>query len=224
LVQIFGAAEKLRTRGWEFSMETSYLEIYNETIRDLLNANSGHKLEVKHNSDGTTNVTHLKKVRINSIDQVQRVIDKANGNRACSATNANAQSSRSHSVFSLYLSGTNESTAQESNGILHLIDLAGSERLAHSGATGDRLKETQAINKSLSSLGDVISALARNETHIPYRNSKLTYLLQNSLGGDAKTLMFANVSPAMESASETLCTMRFASKVNACVNATAQRA
>jgi len=222
--QIFGAAEKLRMRGWEFTMDTSYLEIYNETIRDLLNANSGQKLEIKHNSDGTTNVTHLKTVRINSIEQVERVIDKANGNRACSATNANAQSSRSHSVFSLHLSGTNESTAQKSHGILHLIDLAGSERLAHSGATGDRLKETQAINKSLSSLGDVISALARNETHIPYRNSKLTYLLQNSLGGDAKTLMFANVSPAMESASETLCTMRFASKVNACVNATAQRA
>lgn len=221
--QIFASAEKLRMRGWEFIMETSYLEIYNETIRDLLNANSGQKLEIKHNSDGTTNVTHLKKVHINSIDQIYRVIDKANGNRACSATNANAQSSRSHSVFSLHLSGTNESTAQESHGILHLIDLAGSERLAHSGATGDRLKETQAINKSLSSLGDVISALARNETHIPYRNSKLTYLLQNSLGGDAKTLMFANVSPAMESASETLCTMRFASKVNACVNATAQR-
>eukprot|EP00658_Telonema_sp_P-2_P040840 TRINITY_DN29207_c0_g2_i2.p1 TRINITY_DN29207_c0_g2~~TRINITY_DN29207_c0_g2_i2.p1 ORF type:complete len:651 (+),score=236.91 TRINITY_DN29207_c0_g2_i2:579-2531(+) len=220
--QIFSTADKLRLRGWEFRMEASFLEIYNETIRDLL-SNQSSKLEVKHSQDGTTIVTNLKTVELKSVDQVARVIDKADSNRSVSATNANSQSSRSHSVFTLKLNGFNESTAQTSNGVLHLVDLAGSERLAHSGATGDRLKETQSINKSLSSLGDVISALARNESHIPYRNSKLTYLLQNALGGDSKTLMFANVSPAMESAGETLCTMRFASKVNACVNATAQK-
>lgn len=140
-------------------------------------------------------------------------------------------------MFTLRIVGENGVTGEKIDGLLNLIDLAGSERLSQSGSTGDRLKETQAINKSLSSLGDVIAALAAKEAHVPFRNSKLTYLLQNSLGtqsngyycfmcnigGNCKTLMFVNVSPSVGSLQETLCSLRFATKVNACHIGTARR-
>jgi kinesin family protein C1 len=112
-------------------------------------------------------------VDVTSPDEVFTLLAKATQNRAVAATNCNERSSRSHSVFTLKLTGTNSLTQETCYGVLNLIDLAGSERLSVSGATGDRLKETQAINKSLSSLGDVISALANKESHIPYRNSKV---------------------------------------------------
>jgi len=135
----------------------------------------------------------------------------------------NDRSSRSHSVFQLRLVGKNTITGEKCNGLLNLIDLAGSERLQASGSTGDRLTETKNINKSLSCLGDVITALANNDQHIPYRNSKLTFLLQNSLGGNSKTLMFVNISPATSSLSESLSSLRFATKVNACEIGTAKK-
>jgi hypothetical protein len=160
------------------------------------------------------------------------MLKKASQNRATGATNLNERSSRSHSVFTLRLTGNNPSTGERTDGILNLIDLAGSERLSMSGSVGDRLRETQAINKSLSCLGDVIHALVNHKEggHIPYRNSKLTYLLRNSLGklnldwfygflndhfigGNCKTLMFVNVSPLAEHFGESLCSLRFATKV-----------
>lgn len=154
-------------------------------------------------------------VQLDSPSKVKTMLKRANQNRATGATNLNERSSRSHSVFTLQLTGENKKTGERSSGILNLIDLAGSERLSLSGSVGDRLKETQAINKSLSSLGDVIHALVNKKegSHIPYRNSKLTWLLRNSLGGNCKTLMFVNISPLAEHFNETLCSLRFATKV-----------
>ena len=154
---------------------------------------------------------------------VHKLLQVAAKNRSTAATKMNERSSRSHSVFTLKITGINQDTNQKSHGVLNLIDLAGSERLNASGVTGDRLKETQNINKSLSSLGDVISALGSKKGHVPFRNSKLTYLLQNCLGGDGKTLMFVNVAPEATSVQESICSLRFASKVNAVEIGTAKR-
>ncbi|CAM9579409.1 unnamed protein product [Ectocarpus sp. 8 AP-2014] len=128
----------------------------------------------------------------------------------------NERSSRSHSVFTLYLKAVNQTQRSSLKGTLHLVDLAGSERLSRSNATGDRLKETVAINKSLSSLTDVFVSISNKSSHIPFRNSKLTYLLQPALSGDGKTLMMVNLSPTDQSYHESLCSLRFASQVNQC--------
>jgi len=130
----------------------------------------------------------------------------------------NARSSRSHTVFSLRISGEKKSNdrVQEMHGTLHLVDLAGSERLDKSNAVGVQLKEAQAINKSLSALSDVFVALSKKSAHVPYRNSKLTFLLQPCLSGDGKALVIANLAPEASSAHESLCTLRFASMVSSC--------
>ncbi|KAK1436232.1 hypothetical protein QVD17_02011 [Tagetes erecta] len=135
-------------------------------------------------------------------------------NRAVGATALNERSSRSHSVLTVHVRGTDLETNAVLRGNLHLVDLAGSERVDRSEATGDRLREAQHINKSLSALGDVIFALAQKSQHVPYRNSKLTQLLQSSLGGQAKTLMFVQLNPDVESYSETISTLKFAERVS----------
>ncbi|KAJ0798550.1 putative minus-end-directed kinesin ATPase [Helianthus annuus] len=132
----------------------------------------------------------------------------------CGATALNERSSRSHSVLTVHVRGTDLETNAVLRGNLHLVDLAGSERVDRSEATGDRLREAQHINKSLSALGDVIFALAQKSQHVPYRNSKLTQVLQSSLGGQAKTLMFVQLNPDVESFSETISTLKFAERVS----------
>merc|ERR1711953_613692 len=116
----------------------------------------------------------------------------------------------------MYLKGTNRELGTELHGALHLVDLAGSERLAKSGSTGDRLKETQNINRSLSSLADVFLAKAQGHSHIPFRNSKLTHLMEPCLSGHGKTLMAVNIGPEIDNSHETLCSLRFASQVAQC--------
>ncbi|XP_024004376.1 kinesin-like protein KIN-14M isoform X2 [Eutrema salsugineum] len=233
LEQIFRTRQSLRSQGWKYELQVSMLEIYNETIRDLLstskeavradNGVSPQKYAIKHDASGNTHVVELTVVDVRSSREVSFLLDHAARNRSVGKTAMNEQSSRSHFVFTLKISGYNESTEQQVQGVLNLIDLAGSERLSKSGSTGDRLKETQAINKSLSSLGDVIFALAKKEDHVPFRNSKLTYLLQPCLGGDSKTLMFVNITPEPSSTGESLCSLRFAARVNACEIGTAHR-
>ncbi|TMW91891.1 hypothetical protein EJD97_013771 [Solanum chilense] len=228
LEQVFETRQSLQNQGWNYKMQVSMLEIYNETIRDLLSTSNsssfdasrpehvGKQYAIKHDVNGNTHVSDLTIVDVHCYSQVSKLFGLAAESRSVGKTQMNQQSSRSHFVFTLRISGVNESTEQQVQGVLNLIDLAGSERLSKSGATGDRLKETQAINKSLSSLSDVIFALAKKEEHVPFRNSKLTYLLQPCLGGNSKTLMFVNVSPDPPSVGESLCSLRFAARVNAC--------
>ncbi|KAK3236867.1 hypothetical protein CYMTET_53018 [Cymbomonas tetramitiformis] len=215
LGKLFQIAQK-RSGDYDTSISASILEIYNEGVYDLLNS-SGHDkssaMEVRHASGEGTQVLGLTISEVTNVAEVDKLVALGNSNRSTYATNMNEHSSRSHSMLSVYVTSTNRQTGEVSKGKLHLVDLAGSERLSRTGADGDRLKEAQAINKSLSSLGDVISALAVRSQHIPYRNSKLTQVLQDSLGGSAKVLMFVNCSPTIQSSSETLCSLNFAARV-----------
>merc|ERR1719454_1262624 len=150
------------------------------------------------------------------MEQIRNLTARAAKQRAVGATDINSVSSRSHGVFALYLKGVNQKLNTELHGALHLVDLAGSERLDKSGSTGDRLKETQNINRSLSSLTDVFVAKAEGRSHVPFRNSKLTQLMEPCLSGHGKTLMVVNVCPEERDAQETLCSLRFACQVNQC--------
>lgn len=176
---IYEKATALKEKGWTYVMEGSFIEVYNEEIHDLLgNAKEFDKKkhEIKHDEHKKqTTVTGLKTVPLDSADTVSSILAHAASNRSVAATKSNERSSRSHSVFILKMLGKNSTTNETSEGTLNLVDLAGSERLKQSGAEGERMKETQNINKSLSCLGDVIGALGSGKEggHIPYRNSKV---------------------------------------------------
>lgn len=210
--QVLSEAERLTEQGWVYTLEATFVEIYNETLRDLL----GHSasVDIKLDKSGQVHVPGLQRVAICTSSEIDTIMSVATKARAVAKTEMNARSSRSHSIFSLHIVGHNLQQGVEVKGTLNLCDLAGSERLSRSGATGDRLKETQAINKSLSALGDVFQAITTKSKHVPYRNSKLTHLLQPCFSGQGKTLMFVNLAPGVNSHDESLCSLRFASKVN----------
>ena len=182
LSELFRVVEE-RKADWSFEFEVSVLEIYNENLRDLLADNPKLKLDIKHGKDGPY-VPGLSSHPVRSAEEVRDRFRQSQKNRATASTQMNDTSSRSHALLIVTVTGTNLSTGVQSRGKLNLIDLAGSERVAKSGALDDedRFKEATNINKSLSSLGDVIHALGTKQKHIPYRNSKLTHLLQDSLG------------------------------------------
>ncbi|KAK9803631.1 hypothetical protein WJX72_007017 [[Myrmecia] bisecta] len=222
--KILECVAKLQEQGWQYELQASFIEVYNETLRDLLADTKGRDAgritdqnAIKHGAaGGHTIVVGAVREPVESAEGAAGLVKRAAAARAVEATAMNAVSSRSHSVFMLYITGKHEATGACVHGALNLVDLAGSERLNRSEASGQRQKEACSINKSLSSLGDVFQALSAKTPHVPYRNSKLTHLLQPCLGGDGKTLMFVNINPEAASANETLCSLRFAAKVNAC--------
>ena len=181
--QIYNTAQSLEEKGWKYSMEGSFVEVYNENLNDLLGKSEEFdkkKHEIRHDMQKCkTTITDITTVNLDTPTKVESILQRATANRSVAATNANERSSRSHSVFILKLTGENSVTGEKSEGTLNLVDLAGSERLSHSKSTGDRLKETQNINRSLSCLGDVIGALGQGKEggHVPYRNSKVNYCI-----------------------------------------------
>ncbi|KAG4908602.1 hypothetical protein JHK82_057264 [Glycine max] len=216
LEELFRITEE-RHGTMKYELSVSMLEVYNEKIRDLLVENSTQptkKLEIKQAAEGTQEVPGLVEARVYGTEDVWEMLKTGNRVRSVGSTCANELSSRSHCLLRVTVMGENLINGQRTKSHLWLVDLAGSERVGKTEAEGERLKESQFINKSLSALGDVISALASKSSHIPYRqNSKLTHILQSSLGGDCKTLMFVQVSPSSADLGETLCSLNFATRV-----------
>ncbi len=205
----------------KFLVRCSFVEIYNEEIRDLL-GDSTKKLDIKENPKKGTYVRDLTYINIKDSNDIEKCLAKGNKNRHVGQTSMNDQSSRSHSLFTVYLEI--EEKGQDGNGRiksgkLNLVDLAGSERVGKTNATGQTFDEGKKINLSLTALGSVIDALSSNRKYIPYKDSKLTRLLADSLGGNTKTVMFANISPASYNYDETLGTLRYASRAKLIKNA-----
>ncbi|OQR86076.1 kinesin, partial [Thraustotheca clavata] len=211
----------------KYLITVSFLEIYNEVIKDLLNP-SDKVLKIREHPDMGIYVEHLAELVVRDPIDVTRLIEEGNKVRQVAATQMNERSSRSHSCFTIKIGSKRTETLNDitretiMNAKINLVDLAGSERAAKTGATGDRLKEGAAINKSLSALGNVINMLAdkSKKGHVPYRDSKLTRLLQESLGGNSLTVMIAAVSPADYNYDESLGTLQYANRAKSIKNAT----
>ncbi|XP_028767874.1 kinesin-like protein KIN-14F [Neltuma alba] len=206
---------KERLNAIKYDVGVQMIEIYNEQVRDLLVSDgSNRRLDIRNNSQlNGLNVPDACLVPVNCTQDVLDLMRIGQKNRAVGATALNERSSRSHSILTIHVRGRELVSNSILKGCLHLVDLAGSERVDKSEAAGERLKEAQHINRSLSALGDVISALAQKSPHIPYRNSKLTQVLQDSLGGHAKTLMFVHINPEQNALGETISTLKFAERV-----------
>lgn len=221
--------------GTGYKTNVSYLEIYNERVKDLLgnSNNAGHGLRVREHRTLGPYVENLSQHPVNDYNEIQGCIDRGNILRTTASTNMNDTSSRSHAIFTITFVQAvfMDDMPSETVSKIHLVDLAGSERANATGATGERLKEGAHINKSLVTLGSVISALAEQSTtqpanmkamkkmaYIPYRDSVLTWLLKDSLGGNSKTIMIAAISPADCNYGETLSTLRYANRAKNIIN------
>lgn len=201
-------SKELAKDGFQIEYTLRYLEIYNEAINDLV---GGGTASIVHNAE-RVRIKDCKEVVMDDLSEMRGLLRDLRTKRKTGKTECNAQSSRSHLVVMLDIRMVSERETRA--GTLVLVDLAGSERLADSKAENERLKETQNINRSLSMLGNVFMALRRNDKHIPFRDSKLTHLMQEYLSGQSRTALIVNIDP--DSPSESICSLRFASKVAEC--------
>jgi kinesin family protein 3/17 len=211
---VFEEIEKMNAS--QFLVRVAYLEIYNEEVRDLLSKNPKNKLDLHEKPDSGVYVKDLSSFVVKTPQEIKNVMKCGTKNRAVGTTNMNKHSSRSHALFQVTVETQDigmDGKPHIKVGKMNMVDLAGSERLAKTGATGTRAKEATKINLSLSTLCHVISALTdAKSNYIPYRDSKLTRLLQDSLGGNTKTIMVSNIGPAEYNYDETINTLRYASR------------
>lgn len=200
-----------------FEMSISIFEIYCDQIRDLLISNSAPLSIRQEKRDGRVHnyIDGISQRVVGSVDDVQNTILIANDNRSTASTNMNEYSSRSHLIMTVDVCTIDKLSNKRTQASLHMIDLAGSERVGRSGVQGQALKEAQFINQSLAALGNTLSALGRKDNHVPYRDSKLTHALADALGGNSKVLMFCNVSPSSDNVQETLSSLAFATRARA---------
>ncbi|XP_037834484.1 kinesin-like protein KIN-14E [Kryptolebias marmoratus] len=226
---IFDIMQENSTK-FDFKVSAYMLELYNDRLQDLLVSQAGEahaqtqpsgparRVEIKRNRKGVVFAQGAETKEASSGQELYALFQQACANRHISATKMNVESSRSHLIVGIMVESKNLTNGSVSTGKLSLVDLAGSERAAKTGAKDHQLKEANSINKSLSALGDVISALSAKLPHVPYRNSKLTQVMQDSLGGNAKTLMIVNISPSECNLDETLTSLIYATRVKAITN------
>ncbi|CAD5122523.1 DgyrCDS10943 [Dimorphilus gyrociliatus] len=218
--RIFNLIEENSSK-FTFAVAAYMLELYNDKLIDLF-AKPSHadddKLEIKRDKKGMVFVQGAEVKSAHNSKELMGLFELGSKNRHVASTKMNSESSRSHLVIGIMIESRNKSTGQVLKGKLSLVDLAGSERAAKTGAGAEQLKEAMSINKSLSALGDVISALSSEQSFIPYRNNKLTMLMQDSLGGNSKTLMFVNISPADYNADESVVSLTYAARVKLITN------
>lgn len=236
--EMFVGSEEVKEQvSFSFTLQVGMLEIYNDEVYDLLatagasmqqkkdqamTAGGKSSLEIRRDKDGRVEVPNLTKENVTGIQEVMALLKRGNSNRATATTEMNEHSSRSHMVLSVDVeSGLGQSSMNK--GTLYLVDLAGSERVRKSNVEGENLKEAGFINKSLSALGNVMEALDRRASHIPYRDSKLTALLQNSLGGNSRTMMVVTTCPMDNFFDESVHALQFATRVRRIQIGAAQR-
>jgi len=206
---LFHKIKNLENSEVEYVIKASIIEIYNEKIRDLLDS-SKTNLQVREDKAKGIFIDDLSQFHVDSAEKVLDLVHRGLENRAVNSTNMNAQSSRSHSIVVLNITQNNMKDLSAKSGKLYLVDLAGSEKISKTGATGSVLDEAKMINKSLTTLGQVINSLTDGKNaHVPYRDSKLTRVLQESLGGNSKTCLIITCSPSSFNEAETLSTLRF---------------
>ncbi|TNN78370.1 Kinesin-like protein KIF13A [Liparis tanakae] len=226
---LFERIHEEENEGHTFKVEVSFMEIYNEKVRDLLDPKgSRHSLKVREHKVLGPYVDGLSQLAVTNFEDINVLMSEGNKSRTVAATNMNEESSRSHGVFSIIVTQTlfdlKSGNSGEKVSKMSLVDLAGSERVSKTGAAGERLKEGSNINRSLTTLGCVISALADQSAakgkakFVPYRDSVLTWLLKDNLGGNSKTAMIATVSPSADNYEETLSTLRYADRAKRIVN------
>ncbi|CAD5123059.1 DgyrCDS11439 [Dimorphilus gyrociliatus] len=204
---------KERQSDWTYQLTVSAFEIYNDRVRDLL-SDKTVLLTAKYDPEDGVYLPDMTIIKVTTVDDINEIFTKGKSKRAVASTLMNEASSRSHQILTITVEGKNKFSNLTSKGVLYLVDLAGSERLTSQseGKENDRIREAIAINYSLTCLGDVIYALRGKNSHVPYRNSRLTFVLKECLGGNSKTALIVNVAPNIENISETKASLMFAQK------------